>query len=117
MIEVIVGFLILQVGILAVFGMILLSQRSFQRAELTMRGVLEAGWIADSLFHSGSSGRGSLDRPWGEISWSEESMPVRGLRLSLWSQTQGDTLVRLFIPEPFPDPSDAFPYLSGGGIP
>ena len=117
LVEVTVGFLILQIGILAVFGMILLSQRSFQRAELIMRGVLEFVLFVDSLFLSGSYGSGSRDLSWGEISWSEESMPVQGLRFFLWSQTQGDTLVRLCRPEPLPDPSPAFPYPSPGGIP
>jgi hypothetical protein len=113
LVEVVLGLLILQVGILATFGMILLAQRSFQRAEVTLRGVLEAGWIADSLFLSGSPGDGFLGFPWGDIHWSEDSAPVPGLRFHVWSPAQGDTLVSLFLVAPsaglvpsFPSPSE-----------
>jgi hypothetical protein len=117
LVEVVLALLIFQVGIMAIFGMVLLSQRNFQRAEVTLRGVLEAGWIADSLFGVGSSGNGSLDRPWGKIEWSEESTPVPGIRFSVWSPVQGDTLVRVFSVKPPEGVFMSFPDPSGGGLP
>jgi hypothetical protein len=117
MVEVVVGLVVFEVGILAIFGMVLLAQRNFQRAEVTLRGILEASWIADSLFHSGSSGSGSIRRPWGEVRWSEESTPVRGLRFSVWSPVQGDTVVRFFAVEPPQGILPTFPDPPGGGAP
>ena len=52
--ELIVALLVLELGVLAVAGTLLLAQRNMARAELILRGVLEAGWIGDSL--SGAEG-------------------------------------------------------------
>ena len=56
LVELLLALLLLQVGILATAGMVLLSQQNFRRAELTLRGLLEAGWIADSLARAGGGG-------------------------------------------------------------
>ena len=111
MVEVIFGLVILELGILAAFGMVLISQRSLHRAEVTLRGVLEAGWIADSLFQSGAHGSGSVRHPWGEVSWSQASTPIPALRFTVWSPAQADTVFRFIAVEPsenllssFPDP-------------
>jgi hypothetical protein len=114
LVELVLSLLVFQVGILAVFGMILLSQRNLQRAELTLRGILEAGWIADSLFRSGSQGDGSLPRPWGEIHWSEDSEPVPGLMFHIWSPTLGDTLSTIFEVAPAMGFGPGFPVPPGG---
>lgn len=116
LVEVILGLLLLQLGILAAFGMVLLSQRSFNRADVTLRGVLEAGWMADSIFAVGGSGAGSQRHPWGELSWSAESSPVPGLRFTVWSPVHGDTLVRWFAPSPVRSSPPAVPFPASGGL-
>ena len=50
-------------------GMFLLSQQNFTRAELTLRGVLDAEWIADSLAALGTPVPGQMTTPWGELLW------------------------------------------------
>lgn len=111
LVELLLALVIFQVGVLATAGMILLSQRNFRRAELTLRALLEAGWIADSLARAGGSGSGMISFPWGEISWSPESGPVPSLRVSAWSLLEEDTLAVVWsLPlltsaeEPSPDP-------------
>jgi hypothetical protein len=117
LVEVVLCLLILQVGIIATFGMVLLSQRSFHRAEVTLRGVLEAGWIADSLFSSGTVEDGFLHLPWGDVFWWKESSPVPGLRFSVWSPALEDTVVKHFAVEPAVGILPDFPDPPGGGLP
>lgn len=110
LIELILALFLLEVGVLATAGLFLLSQQNFRRAELTLRGVLEARWVADSLAPEGMPDAGHLLHPWGEIQWAPENTPVSGLRVSVWSPALGDTLVKVFavIPSgshrrPWPD--------------
>ena len=100
LVEVVLALLLLQVGVLATVGMVLLSQRNFRRAELTLRGVLEAVWVADSLSGSGSGGPGATLRPWGEVSWVDASTPVKGLRVSAVSSLEADTLATVLALPP-----------------
>ena len=95
LVEMVLALLLLQVGILATVGMVLLSQENFRRAELTMRGVLEAAWIADSLSRAGGDGPGSTPRPWGEVSWVDMSIPIDGSRVSAVAPLEADTLATL----------------------
>jgi hypothetical protein len=89
LVELIFALLILQVGVLATAGMFLISQQSLRRAELTLRGVLEAGWVADSLVMMGAVGSGKTSPLWGELLWSPVSTPVQGLRVSAWVPLRG----------------------------
>jgi type II secretory pathway pseudopilin PulG len=116
LIEVILALFLLEVGILATVGMFLLSQRNFRRAELTLRGILEAGWVADSLGSSGSVDPGHLVRPWGEIHWAPESTPVGGLRVSVWSPVEEDTLARVFAVSPTGFPHRSWPDSLAGDV-
>ena len=111
LIELIIALFLLEVGILATAGLFLLSQQNYRRAEVTLRGVLEARWVADSLAPSGVQNSGQLLHSWGEIQWAPENAPVRGLRISVWSPVVGDTVVTVFSVMasgshglPWPDP-------------
>ncbi len=117
LVELLLALLIFQVGILATAGMVLVSQRNFRRAELTLRGLLEAGWVADSLASAGVEGSGSHTYSWGEIAWAPLSGPGSGLRVSAWSPLEGDTLAVVWslpplsvVDPPRPDP----PPFTGG---
>ncbi len=104
--ELLVSLVLFEVGILATVGMIFLAQQNFRRAELTLRGVLETRWVADSLVGTGTSGGGSVSRPWGTISWAPSRDPVPGVLVSALSAGDGDTLAWTFAPERsvLPDP-------------
>lgn len=99
-IELIIALVILQIGVLATAGMILLAQRNLVRAELTLRGVVESRWVADSLAQAGATGSGGRVVDWGELAWSPSSDPIPALRVSAWSPLLRDTLVSLLALSP-----------------
>lgn len=103
LVELILALLIFQVGLLGVAGTVLLAQRNLLRASVTVRGVVEAGWVADSLTREGSGGSGSLSRPWGEISWGPASDGLGGLRVAALWELGGDTLAVFLAWPPVPD--------------
>jgi type II secretory pathway pseudopilin PulG len=118
LVELLLALLLLQVGILATAGMVLISQQNFRRAELTLRGLLEAGWIADSLARAGGGESGTISFPWGEIRWSPESAPVPSIRASAWSALEGDTLAVVWSLPPLVNsdlPPAEMPPSTGGG--
>jgi len=99
-VELVLALLVFQVGLLATAGMILLAQRNLLRAELTVRGILEAGLVADSLERMGEIGSGLRPYLWGEVSWAPASDEIGGLTVVAFSTLLGDTLVafRALIP-------------------
>ncbi len=103
--ELIVALLVLELGILAVAGTILLAQRNMSRAELTLRGVLEAGWIGDSI--SGregaeAGGSGSREYSWGSVEWDRADLGIGGLQLVATGRGGEDTLAVVFLWPPVP---------------
>ena len=95
LVELLVALLLLEVGLLATTGMILLAQRSLNLAELTVRATLEAEALADSLLVAGSGGGGNLPRSWGELRWGPDPSGGGGLRVLGLSASGADTLTRL----------------------
>lgn len=93
--ELVVALLIFQVGLLAVVGLVYLAQQNLLRSEITLRGVLAAEWIADSLEGVADPGEGLKDRPWGEVSWRPATDRMGGTVVTVFSPLFGDTLVRL----------------------
>jgi len=91
LLELVFALVLLQVGILGTVGMIHLSQRNLQRAELTLKGTVEGLWIVGS--GTELSGPGIQVERWGEISWVPEPTPVPSLRIHVWSPALRDTLV------------------------
>lgn len=91
LLELVLALVLLQVGILGTVGMIHLSQRNLQRAELTLRGAVEGGWLAGSL--TGFQETGIRTEQWGELSWGPARAPVPSIRIVAWSPVLGDTLI------------------------
>ena len=92
LVELVLALLLLEIGVLATVGMFVLAQQNLRRAELTLRGVLEARVVGDSLAMVGTAASGKTSLPWGELLWSPVSTPVQGLRVSAWVPLEGDTL-------------------------
>lgn len=118
MVELILALMVFQVGLLAVAGMVYMAQRNFSRAELTLRGMLEAGWVADSLGKIGGMDPGSRESDWGTLVWEPMGSPVPAVRVSAIARIGGDTLATVlgFPPlssAPFPLRPDTLP--EGGG--
>lgn len=94
--ELLVALVILQVGLLAVAGWVLLAQEALLEAELTQRAVLEAEVLADSLLRVGAEGEGRVSRGWGELFWEGEGgdvpLVVRGV-----TARRGDTVLVLAV--------------------
>jgi prepilin-type N-terminal cleavage/methylation domain-containing protein len=95
LIELVIALVIFQVGLLATAGMVVLAQRNLLRAEITVRGVLAAGWVADSLERVNDPGQGRRAHPWGEVSWLPADDEIGGVLVAVFSPLLGDTLVRL----------------------
>ncbi|MFH1765748.1 MAG: hypothetical protein ABIF09_16285, partial [Gemmatimonadota bacterium] len=97
----VLALLVFQVGLLATAGMVLLAQQNLLRAELTVRGILAADLVADSLEEEGEVGSGRRPYIWGEVSWAPASDEIGGLTVVAFSTLLGDTLVefRALIPQ------------------
>jgi Tfp pilus assembly protein PilV len=71
LLQLILALLLFEVGLLSVAGMVLVGQRTLNRAQLTMRGTLEGKRVGDSLLATGARGDGEASRPWGVLRWTE----------------------------------------------
>jgi len=100
LVEVIFSLLLFQVGLLATAGMVFLAQQNLLRAELTLRGLLEAEIVVDSLERTGGLAPGEKEYGWGEVSWAPSSDELGGQRVKAFSTRLRDTLVvlRALIP-------------------
>jgi len=98
LLELILALLIFQVGLLGVAGMVLTAQRTLIRAELILRGTLEARRVGDSLLASGEEEDGELEEPWGQLSW--EAGGEGYLRVVAMGGRDSDTLavLRIWLP-------------------
>ena len=103
LVELILALLVLQVGLLGAGGMVFLAQKNIRRASLTLRGLVEAGWVADSLAREGAVGSGGYSLPWGDISWGPSPSGMGGLRVVALSVGEGDTLAVVLAWPPLPD--------------
>ncbi len=100
LVELILALVVFEVGLLATAGMVFLAQQNLLRAEVTMRGILEADLVADSLEDIGEVGSGRRPYLWGEVSWAPASDEIGGLTFVAMSTLLGDTLFvfRALIP-------------------
>lgn len=94
LVELIFALLVLQFGILAAAGLVLLAQKNLNHAELVTRGVLEVGRVADSLARGGEEGSGSLDYSWGRILWGVPENGLGTLEVVAVPLSGEDTLAR-----------------------
>jgi hypothetical protein len=102
LLELILALFLFQVGMLAAAGLVHLSQVNLRRAELTVRAILEAEWVGDSILSLGSMTPGVATYPWGDLSWSVLSSPIPALRIAAWAEIEGDTLFTLLALPPLP---------------
>lgn len=109
LLELILALFLFQVGLLAAAGLFHLSEANLRRAELTVRAILEAEWVGDSLLSLGSMTPGSAPFPWGDLHWSVLSSPVPALRIAAWSEVEGDTLFTLLALPPLPSGPPVLP--------
>jgi len=109
LLELILALTVFQIGLLGTVGMVSLAQRNLQRAEITLRGLLEAGWIADSLSNLGVMTSGRQETEWGELVWAPVSAPVQALRVSARSPLAGDTVATVLAFPPIFPPSPVLP--------
>jgi Tfp pilus assembly protein PilV len=93
--EVVLALLLVQVGVLAAAGVFYLAQESLVRAELTLRGLIEADWIGDSLATIAEPGPGSAQFPWGQVTWTQSQEVPGGWVLTSVATSGRDTLVVL----------------------
>jgi hypothetical protein len=100
LVELVLALVVFQVGLLATAGMVFLAQQNLLRAEVTVRGILEADLVADSLEGIGEVGSGRRPYRWGEVSWAPASDEIGGLNVIAFSTLLGDTVVafRALIP-------------------
>jgi Tfp pilus assembly protein PilV len=116
LVELIFALLIFQVGILGVAGMILTAQQSLTRAQLILRGTLEARMTGDSLLAEGVEESGEAVRPWGTLAWTRGG--TGELKVVAVTPGGGDTLAALRIWPPVGDAMVEFesePTAGGGG--
>lgn len=101
LLELIFALLIFQVGILGVAGMILTAQQSLTRAQLILRGTLEARMTGDSLLTESGGESGEAVRPWGALAWTRGE--TGELKVVAVTAGGGDTLAVLRIWPPVRD--------------
>jgi hypothetical protein len=95
--ELLVALVVFQVGLLGVAGLVVLAQRNLLRAEIVARGVLEAQLVADSVRDAGGGESGSMDYPWGGVSWEPAPGIPGGVRASAFMNLGGDTVAVLTV--------------------
>jgi hypothetical protein len=92
LVELLFALVVFQVGVLGAAGMILMAQRNLMRAEITVRGVLEARIAADSAREAGAESSGSAMHPWGEVWWAPAPGVSGGVRAAVFAHHMGDTV-------------------------
>ena len=95
LLELILALVILEVGLLGVAGMVLTAQKNLSRAQLVLRGTLEAREAGDSLLVSGLEGVGEVFLPWGILRWRGEG--EGGFEIAAVTPGGSDTLAVLRI--------------------
>jgi Tfp pilus assembly protein PilV len=113
--ELILALLLFQFGLLSVAGMVLMGQRTLNRAQLIMRSTLEGKRVGDSLLAAGARGNGGASRPWGALRWTGKG--DGGLIVVAMAPNGADTLAYLHL---WPAPerislSDSASSTGGGG--
>lgn len=95
LLELIFGLFVFQVGLLAVAGMVFLAQQNLLRSQLTLRGLLEAERVVDSLQRGGADGEGQRSFEWGQVIWAPASDEVGGVEVKVFAPAVVDTVVEL----------------------
>jgi type II secretory pathway pseudopilin PulG len=116
LLELILALLLFEIGLLGVAGMMLVGQRTLTRAQLTMRGTLEAKRVGDSLLDAEALGEGESTRSWGGLYWMAPE--DGGLRIVATGADRADTLAYLRL-WPLPGEGtvpDSAPSVGGGGV-
>ncbi len=93
LLELMVALVILQVGLLAVGGMVLRAQATLRLSETLLRAALETEVVGDSVMAGLLATQGERARPWGWVEWR----PAEGGAVTLMAlrSVDGDTLFRL----------------------
>jgi type II secretory pathway pseudopilin PulG len=116
LLELMFALVVFQVGVLGTAGLVLMAQRNLMRAELTVRGVLEARLVADSVMDAGAGGSGSAEHPWGEVSWSPAPGVPGGVRAVAFANHVGDTVAVVTVwPSPGMESTSDAGAASGSG--
>jgi len=116
LLELVLALLVFEVGVLGVAGMVYQGQRTLSRAQLIMRGTLEAKRVADSILTGSGTGAGAgnLLFPWGEVAWAPAGGGV--LRIVATGSAPSDTLAALLAwPRPGGEETGPFLEVPGGG--
>lgn len=111
LIEVLIGLLLLEIGLLATGGMIFQAQQNLTRAALSTRAVLQARRTADSLVRVGDLGGGHRSVPWGELRWTGVSGGPPGIQVVAVGWVPEDTLA---IAMAWADPPDSLLWKPAG---
>lgn len=97
LLELMVALLLLQVGLLAVAGLVLTGQRILKRSDAVLRGTLEGRLVGDSILGSGAWSDGEREEPWGWLRWETTEEGPRSIRILALSPEKTDTLALLKI--------------------
>jgi hypothetical protein len=95
LLELLFALFLLSVGVLATAGMLFLAQENFRRAELTLRGITELGWIEDSVAAGGGAGGGQVQFKWGDVAWAPSTVFPGGWDMAAVAPAKGDTVLIL----------------------
>lgn len=99
LVEVVVSLVVLEIGLLAVMGTLLLASRTMTAAETREAAVLEALRVADSLgVVAGPVVPGRHVLPWGGVEWLGPGVGDAGRVVVV--EATGDTLLVLRLQEP-----------------
>ena len=79
LLEAIVALVILEIGLLAVVGMVTVASRTFNEAQTREWGTAAASAVADSLAHFGFTGAGEEVSELGRVRWEGSPGGSEGL--------------------------------------
>lgn len=97
LLEVMVALVLLQLGLLAVAGMVLVSQQTLNRGDAVLRGTLGAVRLGDSLLRSGEPRGGTREEAFGRLEWEPTGDGEGSIRVRALASEGKDTLAVLRI--------------------
>jgi len=100
LVEVVVALILLEIGVLAAAGTLVLASREMGRAERIERAVATLEMVADSIAAAGSGADGARAFPGGRVLWSRAGAGSRAHLVAV--DASGDTLAEIVLPEEVP---------------
>lgn len=98
LLEVLIAFVVLEVGLLGAVGVLVLASGSLSRAALLERAFAEAAQVADSLSRRGGAPSGEVVRDGWRVRWETDAGGLIRVTAAPPGQEGGEALAEVVVP-------------------